>query len=416
MTAAGEVVAISGIAAGGDGVGHLADGRVVFVPRTGPGERVRLRDGSVHVHRRFARGAVAEIVAATPERVVPPCPHYERDQCRGCQLQHLAYPAQLAAKRVIVGDSLRRIGQLDVLDPEIVPAPVQWRYQTALDLDVHVSIIGFQRQDRPGRVFPLSDCHITDQALLDLWRELSTRLELFPERLTRIELRLDRSEVRHVIAESAGEPWRTAERLRQAVPSGERLVCWWHPIDGAARIVAGPETGFPAVAFATLHPAVMDEAQRWALDQVGDVTGSVAWDFYGGGGDTAVLLAQRGASVISVDRDEQAVGWARKRAEVRAAGDRVRCIAGQVEDVLASLPAAQVVVVQPPASGLHWDVTLRLSAEPVSRLVYISRHPATLARDLRRLNVNYRLHAVRAFDFLPQTATVLVVAALEPAA
>jgi len=411
----GEVVAISGIAAGGDGVGHLADGRAVFVPRTGPGEQVRLRDGSVQLHRRFARGEVAEIVAATAERVVPPCPHYDQDQCGGCQLQHLSYPAQLAAKRVIVGDSLRRIGQLDVLDPEIVAAPTQWRYQTALALSVRGSTIGFHPHDRPGRVFRLNDCHIADPALLELWHALADRLELFPERLTGITLRLDRAGVRHVIAESGGEPWRTAERLRADVPFGATLVCWWRPVDGAARVVAGPETGFPATAFAALHPAVADTARQWAVEQLDDIAGKLAWDCYGGSGDTAVLVAQGGATVISVDADEKAVGWARRRPEIRSAGDRVRCIAGQVEDVLPSLPPAQVVVVAPPAAGLHWDVTLRLGGEPVSRLVYLSRHPATLARDLRRLNVNYRLRAVRAFDYLPQTASVLVAASLEPA-
>ena len=411
----GEVVAISGIAAGGDGVGHLADGRAVFVPRTGPGERVRLRDGSVHLHRRFARGEVAEIVDAIAERVVAPCPHYDQDQCGGCQLQHLSYPAQLAAKRVIVGDSLRRIGQLDVPDPEIIPAATPWRYQTALALSVRGSTIGFHPHDRTGRVFRLTDCHIADPALLELWRALADRMELFPERLTAITLRLDRAGVRHVVAESAGEPWRTAERLRAAVPSGENLVCWWRPVDGAARVVAGPETGFPATAFADLHPGVSDAARQWLVDQLDDLEGKLAWDCYGGSGDTAVLLAQRGATVISVDADEKAVAWARRRPEVRSAGDRMRCIAGRVEDVLPSLPPAQMVVVAPPAAGLHWDLTLRLGGEPVSRLVYLSRHPATLARDLRRLNVNYRLRAVRVFDYLPQTATVLVAAALEPA-
>src|SRR5262245_1951799 len=105
-----EVVAVTGIAAGGDGVGRLADGRAVFVPRTAPGERVRLREGSLRLHRRFARGDAGEIVEPAGDRVTPACPHYEGDRCGGCQLQHLSYAAQLAAKRAIVGEALRRIG------------------------------------------------------------------------------------------------------------------------------------------------------------------------------------------------------------------------------------------------------------------------------------------------------------------
>ena len=87
-----DVVAITSIAAGGDGVGRLGDGRAVFVPRTAPGERVRLQEG-VKLHRSFARGELAEIIAPAPAgaRVTPPCPHYAQDRCGGCQLQHVGY-------------------------------------------------------------------------------------------------------------------------------------------------------------------------------------------------------------------------------------------------------------------------------------------------------------------------------------
>jgi len=69
----------------------------------------------------------------------------------------------------------------------------------------------------------------------------------------------------------------------------------------------------------------------------------------------------------------------------------------------------------PPRGGLHWDVSLRLTSEPVAKLIYISCDPATLARDLARLNVNYDVKAVRAFDLFPQTAHVETVAVLEAA-
>src|SRR6266571_5368035 len=100
-----DLVTITRIAVGGEGVGRLSDGRVVFVPRTAPGDRIRLREGSLHRHRNFARADVGEIVESGPGRVAPPCPHYVHDHCGGCQLQHLAYDEQLKAKRAIVGDS-----------------------------------------------------------------------------------------------------------------------------------------------------------------------------------------------------------------------------------------------------------------------------------------------------------------------
>ena len=415
----GEVVAITGIAAGGAGVGRLRDGRAVFVPRTTPGERVRLRD-EIELHKNFAKGEVEEIVAAGAARVTPPCPHYVRDRCSGCQLQHLAYEAQLAAKRAIVGDALRRIGKLDLPDPEIVEAIGEWRYRAKISLAVRRpgspavgAMIGLHPYDRPGAVFALADCHIADFQVMALWRELRQRLELIPPRVTRLTLRLDREGRRHVIAEAGGgaggAPWLEAERLRAALPEPERVVCWWRPLEGVARVVAGPATGFPATAFEQVNPEMATLARRWAVEQLGDVRGSVAWDLYGGIGDTALLLAERGAQVVSVDADERAIEWARRR----ASGRPIRFIAGRVEEVLPSLPEPSVVVVNPPRAGLHWNVTLRLTGRPVGRLVYLSRDAATLARDLRRLSVNYRSTVLRAFDLFPQTAHVETVAVLE---
>ncbi len=416
-----EVVTVSGIAAGGDGVGRLTDGRAVFLPRTAPGERVRLKPDRLRVHRHFARGEADEILEPAPQRVAPACPHFVHDRCGGCQLQHLSYEAQLAAKRAIVAESLRRIGKLAVTDPEIVGAAEQWRYRARIVMAVQRGggrdmTVGLHPFDRRGKVFPLADCEITDVRLMALWQELKPHLDLFPERMTRLTLRLDRDGARHVIAESPGESWRTGERLRAALADRDRLVCWWQPVNGAARVVAGPATGYPATAFEDDNPTAAAAARGWAVDQLGDLHDTLAWDLYGGVGDTAVLLAERGATVVSVDADEKAVRWARRRPDVAGHGTRIRFVAGRVEDVLPSLPDPQVVIVDPPRAGLHWDVALRLGGDPVARLGYVSADPATLARDLYRLNVNYRLRSVQAFDLAPQTAQVVTVAVLEAAA
>jgi 23S rRNA (uracil1939-C5)-methyltransferase len=402
-----DLVTITGIAVGGDGVGRLSDGRVVFVPRAVPGDRIHLREGSLKRLRNFARAEVGEVVEAGPGRVAPPCPHYVHDHCGGCQLQHLAYDGQLSAKRAIVGDTLRRIGKLQVEDPEVVEALEEWRYRAKISMAVKTAV-GLHPYDRPNFVFPLADCHITDFRLMALWRELRSRLSMLPQPLTRLTLRLDRDARRHIIAESAGEPWLNAEELRATLAGsvdGE-VVCWWQPVDGAARVMAGPATGFPATAFEQVNPGMGILARRWAVEQLGDVRGQTVWDLYGGVGDTAALLVEGGANVVSVDADEKAVSWGRSRLPA------ARFIAARAEDVLPSLPAPHAVVVNPPRAGLHWDVALRLTGEPVPKLVYISCDPATLARDLGRLNVNYTVKHVRAFDLFPQTAHVETVAVL----
>src|SRR2546426_7499773 len=161
-----DVVAITAIAAGGEGVGRLADGRAVFVARPAPGERSRLREG-VKLHKSFARGELAEIVAPGAARVTAACPHYVQDHCGGCQLQHVTYEAQLAAKQAIVGEALRRIAKLDVGDPEIVEAVEEWRDPAKGRLAGKggrggAGAGGVPPYERPGSGFDPKDCHIAN--------------------------------------------------------------------------------------------------------------------------------------------------------------------------------------------------------------------------------------------------------------
>ena len=100
-------VRVESIAAGGDGVAR-AEGFVVFVPRSAPGDV-----GTVDVAMRgsFARAPFVRLLEPSPSRIDPPCPHYTEDRCGGCQLQHMEYGAQLEAKAGIIRDSIQRIGK-----------------------------------------------------------------------------------------------------------------------------------------------------------------------------------------------------------------------------------------------------------------------------------------------------------------
>jgi 23S rRNA (uracil1939-C5)-methyltransferase len=128
-------------------------------------------------------------------------------------------------------------------------------------------------------------------------------------------------------------------------------------------------------------------------------------DLYAGAGDTALPLAAKGHEVVLVEMDSRAV----KQAEVaaKAAGLKVKCIVGKVEDHLKHLLPADVIIVNPPRSGLSEEVTARLRVGAPARLVYVSCDPATLARDLKRLGLGAeRILEVHAFDMFPQTSHV----------
>ena len=399
------------LAAGGDGIGNLPDGRTVFVPRTAPGDEIELT--RVREHRRFARARVGRVVAPSPLRTDPPCPHYVRDECGGCQLQHLGADAQRAARRGFVGDALRRIGGLDVADPELERAPSDWAYRTKLTLHSDGARIGLHPVDQPSAVFDLEVCLITAPKLLALWREVRARRGLLPARIRHVVLRLDRSGGLHLVVETAGAaPWPDAGRLHAALAEVQLpATLWLRPEEGAARVVSGSAESFPATVFEQVHPVMGDRVRAHAIGLLGAVAGGTVWDLYAGIGDTTRALVAAGATVVSVESDRRAVAHAEGRRDATSA-ERSRWIAARAEDAVDRLPRADQVVTNPPRTGMDARVTEALDAGGARRIVYIACDPATLARDIRRLP-SYRLVQVRAFDLFPQTAHVESVALLE---
>ena len=403
-------VRILRLAAGGDGVGRLPDGRTVFVPRTAPGDLVNL--AHIREHRRFARARIERVVEPAADRVEPRCPHYVADDCGGCQLQHLSIEAQREARRSIVGDALRRLGRLDVPDPPLEPAPREYDYRTKVTLAVSGDgrRIGLHPYDRAGHVFELEWCHITVPPLMELWRAVRALRALLPARLGHLVLRLDRQGGRHLILRSGpGEAWSGGAKLRAAL--AERQVAatvWWQPEGGAPRAVAGAGEAYPATVFEQVHPEMGDRVRAFALEALGPVSGRRVWDLYAGIGETTARLAEAGAAVQSVESDTRAV------AEAEARGPRARRLAGRVEDVLKELTPPELVVTNPPRTGMHEHVSAALERLAPRRIAYISCDPATLARDLTRMP-GFRVGALRAFDLFPQTAHVETVALLERA-
>ena len=402
-------VRILRLAAGGDGVARLPDGRTVFVPRTAPGDLVELTQ--VREHRRFARARLERVLESSPHRVEPRCPHYVRDECGGCQLQHLDNDTQLAGRRGFVGDALRRIAKRDLPDPPIAPSDKTYDYRTKLTLHVEPGArrIGLYRYDRAGQIFDLQWCHITVPPLMELWQTVRKLRPLLPPRLEQVVLRLDRHGGCHLVVRvGEGEVWSGAERLHREVQRrGTRVTLWYQPSGGVARAVAGAGEAFPATVFEQVHPEMGDRVRDFALQQLGDVAGRKIWDLYAGVGETTAQLVNRGGIVESVELDRRAV------AEAEARGPAARRHVGRVEDVVRELRRPDVVITNPPRTGMDERVTAELQRLLPARLVYISCDPATLARDLQRLQ-HFRVALVQAFDLFPQTTHVETVTVLEP--
>lgn len=400
-----DTVAIRGVAAGGDGVGTLPDGRTVFVPRTAPGDTVRLR--SVRRHARFARAEIAEVVEPGPGRVEPPCLHYVRDRCGSCQLQHLDSATQQGVRRTIVGDAMRRIARLDREDPPMLGDGPPFGYRARITLTVRHGAIGYHRHGAPDQIMEITSCLLASEPVRTLHAAVRRGRRHLPRDAEQVSLREDAEGGLHVVVRTAGEgTWTDAAALAAELPDGVHL--WWHPAGGAARVVAGSADPFPATVFAQVNPAVASAVRRAALDALGPVSGARVWDLYAGIGESTAALADAGAQVASVERDPRAV---RHAVGVGPAGPDRRV--GDVADHAPRLPAPDLVLTNPPRLGMEESVTAVLRESGAGRLVYISCDPATLARDIGRLSPAYRLADLTAWDQFPQTAHVECVATLE---
>jgi 23S rRNA (uracil1939-C5)-methyltransferase len=403
-------VRILRLAAGGDGVGRLEDGRTVFVPRTAPGDLVEITQ--LRAHRRYARARLSRVLEPSADRVEPRCPHYVHDECGGCQLQHLDPTAQREARRGFVGDALRRIAKLDVPDPEIVPADEEFEYRTKITLAVDEGgrRIGLHPLDRPDRVFDLVRCHITVSELMSLWAEVRALRRLLPTALRQIVLRLDRGGGLHLLlATGERERWDEADVLRgELAARGKDATLWVQPEGDEAVAVAGATGPFPATVFEQVHPAMGDKVRAFALAALGQVEGRHVWDLYAGIGETTSALVLAGASVESVESDRRAV------AEAEARGPAAERHVGRVERILGRLRTPALVITNPPRTGMDERVAAELERLSPKRIVYISCDPATLARDLTRMP-GFRLVTAVAFDLFPQTAHVETVAVLDHA-
>jgi 23S rRNA (uracil1939-C5)-methyltransferase len=383
----------------------------VFVPRTAPGDVALVRMTRA---RRFARGELVSLEVASDKRVEPPCPHYSADHCGGCQIQHLAYGAQLLAKSSIVGEALRRIGRRPVGNPDIEPSDGEWRYRRKLTLHLRRPggdwIAGLHPYDAPDAVFDLRDCPITDERVMAVWTELRRAFDFLPrERALRVAVRL--LDAGAAVVVEGGRAWREPERVLATAPSVTEL--WWKPEGGRTRLLAqrGAEEAGGA-SFAQVNAGVAQRLREHVLALARAHHPAKVIDGYAGLGATTLPLAADGREVVAIELDANAAAQLRGRLRPPSTA-----VAGRVEDHLAAALPADVVLLNPPRGGLDAQVTsaLQEAQRAPAAVVYTSCDPATLGRDLARLS-RFRLASVRSYDMFPQTAHVETVCELVPEA
>ena len=380
-------LSIEKLVAGGDGLGRF-EGIPIFVPRSAPGDRLRVQ--LTRRHPDYGRAEILEVLEPGPERREPPCPYFAR--CGGCDLQHLADEAQLRSKVAAARETLLRIGGLDEVPKVTVKAADPWAYRLRASLQVRptergVGIGFFARASHD--LVPIERCPI-----------LVPEIEALLPRLPRL-LRGQSLERLDVACDDDGQL--TTAPVVDGLPHGE-----------VVRRVAGLELAFDARTFFQGHHQLIDALVEHVLGPDEDgFRGREAIDLYSGVGLFSLPLGQRYSRVLAVEGDRIAVRYARTNAR-RNRLPGVEAVAHNVDTwVQKELPIdAERVVVDPPRAGLSRAVRGALTRALPRRITYVSCHPAALARDLKVLTRYYDVESLALLDLFPQTGHLEIVSQL----
>lgn len=425
------IVEIRDLAHGGEGVGKAVDGddaRVWFVEGALPGERVRV--GITGEHKRWLRGHVVELLERSPLRVTPPCP--VADRCGGCTWQHVDPAAQAQLKADIVANQLRR---LSVPAPVAVPSPQALGYRRRARLhyqkDGQALELGFFGK-RSHELVDADHCPVLDPALDWAMQQLRGWAAWLPasgsvhglSNGTEVVLGLPgvrphpglEAAIRELIttsSESETGPTLVGVQLRggrEHVGIGRT----WLDLDGdgpTPPVTQGPFTFSQAQA--EQNAALVEHVVAMAQPSERRVL-----ELHAGVGNFSRALARSAKRVWTVDGDREAVANLQRTAERWGLAINVK--RGQAEKVLAKLASGgrtyEVVVCDPPRSGIGVQAAKDLITVASGRIVYVSCDPATLARDLAVMlapDSPFELVDMRMFDMMPMTSEVEVVVTLQ---
>jgi len=459
MTAApdDEVLRIESLDLDANGVARRADGKVVFVDGALPGERVR-----VHVKRRKAKweqAELAELCAASAQRVSPACPHFglHAGACGGCRMQHLHPAAQVAVKQRVLEDQLWHLGRLrpgQVLRPIEGPA---WGYRQRARLSVrHVPtkggvLVGFHER-KSSHVADMTRCPVLPPAVEALLQPLRALVESMAarERLPQIELAVGDHDggvialvLRHLqplVAADLGllRDFARAHRVQWWLQPGGPATA--HRLDGGDGGEGGedaelaytlPEFGlvmpYRPTDFTQVNAAVNRVLVARALRLLDPQPDEGVIDWFCGLGNFTLALATRARQVLGVEGSAALLERARAAAGRNGLAGRTAFAACNLFEVdaaaLARFGAAERWLVDPPREGAlalakalvelqarppaHW--------QPPRRIVYVSCNPATLARDAGLLvhQGGWRCAAAGVVNMFPHTAHVESIAVFD---
>jgi 23S rRNA (uracil1939-C5)-methyltransferase len=449
---------VNQVAFGGPGVARV-EGFVVFVKGALPGDRVRAR--ITRKKRSHAEAVVEEVLVPSPDRVPPPCPYF--GHCGGCQWQHAKYECQLSYKKNHVVDAMVRIGMLPgVPVRDVIPSLEQYAYRNKMEfsfsrrrwlppeeMDTMQSDKGFALglhvpgtfdkvldvdacllQPEPGnRILRVVKKFAGESGMpayefrthQGFWRFLSVRhsrhfdtwmVNVITSQENRPLLESLTAEIlAHVEHGVTVVNNITAKKASVAVGEREILL---HG-GGSIQDRLGPYVfQISANSFFQTNSLTAEKLYAQVVDYAELKGSELVLDLYSGTGTIPLFLSGfTGNTVLGMEINEQAVRDA--EGNCRANGiSNCRFVTGDIREILStSRLKPDVVIIDPPRTGMHKDVLRRVLEMSAKRIVYVSCNPSTMARDLAEMTQDYEVVELQPVDMFPNTYHVEVVAKLE---
>jgi 23S rRNA (uracil1939-C5)-methyltransferase len=384
---------------GGDGLARL-EGRVVFAPFVLPGERILAR--AEQQKTGLVRARMLEVLEAAPERVAAPCPSFGR--CGGCHYQHAPYEFQLAAKRAILVEELRRLGKIDAPDQIEVIAAGPLGYRNRVQLHVEETRIGYL-EGRSHRLCEAPVCPVGSPKIEEAMGALRdmARDSRWPRFVRSVEIFTDEQQVQLNVLET----------IR---PVARRFFDW-----AGTKIPGMVEGALDYHGQFRVSSNSFFQINRFLLDRLVETAlagaeGEAALDLYAGVGLLSLPMARRFRTVTAVESGSGAVRDLQFNAE-RAGARNLTARQQTAEECLANLETApDFVLLDPPRSGLGKAVVSRLAELKPRQVTIVACDPATLARDLAGLvAAGYCVERMALVDLFPQTFHLETVVGLKRA-
>ncbi|MEO6154445.1 MAG: 23S rRNA (uracil(1939)-C(5))-methyltransferase RlmD [Thermomonas sp.] len=421
--------------------GHAQAGKAVFVSGALPGEQVSVQQTARSRH--FDEARTVEILIASPDRVAPRCPHF--GVCSGCVLQHMAEDKQIQAKQGVVLDNLQRIGHVT---PEQVLPPLSgdaWGYRRKGRFSVRrvekkdKTLVGFRDLD-PRFVADIRECHTVVPSI-------GFKVDALSALVDSLDARRDIPQIEFISGDDAValvirhlQPLVDADREKLLVfekeygfsiflqPSGVDSV---HPLAGDAPMLAfrlpewDVEMLFQPLDFIQVNAKLNEAMIARALELLDVQPGERVLDLFCGLGNFTLPLARivgEAGQVVGVEGDAGLVQRARANAEHNGlhnvsfhAADLSKDLAGQPWLKAQPLTDSYDKLLLDPARSGALEVLKQFPMKGLKRIVYVSCHPASLARDAGYLvnEAGWTLRAAGVMDMFPHTAHVESIAVFE---